>query len=147
MYKLRPTFDFKGYRGEVKYEKNMFYCKIAGIDSIVEVSSDDYSELKILFEKKVNQYLEECKTKNKLPENPVYSEVAVYSYQIYNNKLPEINGKIIAVSEQDVIDYLIYKYNIDPKDYINFPIISRSESFASEATEKAKTLLKKILKE
>jgi len=72
--KNNNTLEYKGYIGsiEVSLEDNCLYGKLIGLQksNSITYEGDNIEELKIDFERAVDDYLEHCINKNLQPEKP-----------------------------------------------------------------------------
>lgn len=141
MYKLTADFDFKGYRGSVEYKNGIYYCVVNGVEEI-KVEDEEYSQLLRKFNESIIVYLNKCKENNIRPKTTIYYEIANYYYNFKDEKTQKnISGTLIAVSEEDVYDYLFENFNIKKNDLIAFPMVSRTDQFSSTFTKRAKTFI------
>ena len=67
---MNNTIQYKGYVGSVEFseEDGIFYGKVMGIRSLISYEGENAHDLIEDFHEAVDDYLEECKTKEKKPE-------------------------------------------------------------------------------
>ncbi len=67
---MKNTIEYKNYLGSVEYsdEDEIFYGKILGIRDLVSYQGESVKELKMSFQESVEDYLQACKSSNKIPE-------------------------------------------------------------------------------
>lgn len=63
---------YKNYNGTVEYSKEdkCLYGKVVGIKSLLSYEGKSVQELEEDFQKVIDEYLEDCKEQNVLPEQP-----------------------------------------------------------------------------
>lgn len=69
---MNNIFNYKGYCTKVEFDSEdcILYGKIEGINDFVDFYCESASEIKLEFEKAVDDYLEFCKENGKTPEKP-----------------------------------------------------------------------------
>ena len=101
--------EYKGYLGSVHYsdEDRCFYGKIEHIRDLVSYEGQDVASIKKSFEEVVNDYLETCKAKNKVPDRPFKGSFNVrtgpelhrQAYIYAQEKKVNLNNVIISALE------------------------------------------------
>ncbi len=63
---------YKNYNGTVEYSKadKCLYGRVVGIQSLLSYEGTSVQELEDDFQKVIDEYLEDCKARNVLPEQP-----------------------------------------------------------------------------
>lgn len=69
---MNNIFSYKGYCTKVEFDSEdcILYGKIEGISDFVDFYCESANEVKLEFEKAVDDYLEFCKENGKTPEKP-----------------------------------------------------------------------------
>ena len=69
---MNNVFSYKGYCTKVEFDSEdcILYGKIEGISDFVDFYCESANEVKLEFEKAVDDYLEFCKENGKVPEKP-----------------------------------------------------------------------------
>jgi len=69
---VKDFMEYKGYIGSVRFsaEDEVFYGKLQGIRDLVTYEGTDVIGLKRSFYEAVDDYLEMCKRRGKVPEQP-----------------------------------------------------------------------------
>lgn len=67
---MKDTLEYNGYTSTVTYstDDDVLYGKIFGINDLVTFEAESVKELKMAFQKAVNDYVETCKEVGKEPE-------------------------------------------------------------------------------
>lgn len=103
---MNNIIHYKGYIGSVEFseEDNLFYGKVMGIRSLISYEGTTASELISDFHLAVDEYLELCKTQNKIPEK-------AYKGSFNVRISPELHQKIaiLAATHQISLNSLVEK--------------------------------------
>ena len=101
--------EYKGYLGSVHYsdEDRCFYGKIEHIRDLVSYEGQDVASIRKFFEDSVNDYLEICAVKNKVPDRPFKGSFNVrtgpdlhrQAYIYAQEKKMNLNNVIISALE------------------------------------------------
>ena len=67
---MKNIIEYKNYLGSVEYsdEDEIFYGKVLGIRDLISYDGESVKELKMSFQESVEDYLQTCKSSNKIPE-------------------------------------------------------------------------------
>lgn len=88
------TMSHKGYTARVEYDErdNILVGRLLGIRSIISFHADTVSELRLEFEKAVEDYLAECKEEDIKPERPASGKLLL-------RVTPEIHGRALVAAQ------------------------------------------------
>ena len=112
--------EYKGYYGSVHYsdEDKCFFGKIEHIRDLISYEGQDVVSLRKAFENGVDDYLETCKNKNKIPDRPfkgsfnvrtgpdLHRQAYIYAYERKIN----LNQVVISALEK----YISNSYRLKP---------------------------------
>ncbi len=88
------TMSHKGYTARVEYDErdNILVGRLLGIRSIISFHAETVSELRLEFERAVEDYLAECKEEGVKPEKPASGKLLL-------RVPPEIHGKALVAAQ------------------------------------------------
>jgi predicted HicB family RNase H-like nuclease len=88
------VLEHKGYTARVEYDErdNILVGRLLGIRSIISFHAETVSELRLEFEKAVEDYLAECKEEGVKPEKPASGKLLL-------RVPPEIHGKALVAAQ------------------------------------------------
>lgn len=88
------TMSHKGYAARVEFDErdNIFAGRILGIRSIISFHGVTVGELRVEFEKAVEDYVSECKELGIKPEKPASGKLLL-------RVPPEVHGKALVVAQ------------------------------------------------
>ena len=88
------TMSHKGYSARVEYDErdNILVGRILGIRSIIGFHGETVSELRLKFEKAVEDYLTDCKAEGVKPERPASGKLLL-------RVPPEVHGKALVAAQ------------------------------------------------
>ncbi len=106
---MKDMMEYKGYLGSVHYsdEDRCFYGKIEHIKGLVSYEGHDVNSIRKAFEEGVDDYLETCIAKNKVPDKPFKGSFNVrtgpdlhrQAYIYAQKKKTSLNNVIITALE------------------------------------------------
>jgi predicted HicB family RNase H-like nuclease len=88
------VLEHKGYTARVEYDErdNILVGRLLGIRSIISFHAETVSELRLEFERSVEDYLAECKEEGVKPEKPASGKLLL-------RVPPEIHGKALVAAQ------------------------------------------------
>ena len=88
------TMSHKGYLARVEYDErdNILVGRILGIRSIISFHAETVSELRLEFEKSVEDYLADCRAEGIKPERPASGKLLL-------RVPPEVHGKALVAAQ------------------------------------------------
>ena len=88
------TMSHKGYTARIEFDDrdNILVGRLLGIRSIISFHSNTVSELRIEFEKAVEDYLAECKDEGVRPEKPASGKLLL-------RVPPEVHGRALVAAQ------------------------------------------------
>jgi predicted HicB family RNase H-like nuclease len=88
------TMSHKGYMARVEYDErdNILVGRLLGIRSIISFHAETVSELRLEFERAVEDYLAECKEEGVKPQKPVSGKLLL-------RVPPEVHGKALVAAK------------------------------------------------
>lgn len=88
------TMSHKGYTARVEYDErdNILVGRLLGIRSIISFHADTVGQLRLEFEKAVEDYLAECKEEGVKPEKPASGKLLL-------RVPPEVHGKALVAAQ------------------------------------------------
>ena len=88
------TMTHKGYTARVEYDErdNILVGRLLGIRSIISFHAETVSELRLEFEKAVEDYLADCKAEGVKPEKPASGKMLL-------RVPPEVHGKALVAAQ------------------------------------------------
>ena len=88
---MNNTIEYKGYIGSVEFSKEdgIFFGKVMGIRSLISYEGENATELITDFHNTIDDYLEMCKSENKIPE-------VAYKGSFNVRISPELHRKLVV---------------------------------------------------
>ena len=107
------TMSHKGYTARVEYDErdNILVARLLGIRSIISFHADTVSELRLEFEKAVEDYLAECKEEGVKPERPASGKLLLrVTPEIHRRALvaAQASGKSLNQWATEVLQSAVY---------------------------------------